>query len=35
VHLLLVVSLPAGAGNALQGQSTRVKYLFVGVARRR
>jgi hypothetical protein len=35
VHLLLVVSLPASAGNALQGQSTRVKYSFVGVARRR
>lgn len=35
VHLLLVVSLPAGAGNALQGQSTRVRYSFLGVARRR
>jgi hypothetical protein len=34
VHLKLVLSLPAAAGNALQGQSTALTYSFVGVARR-
>jgi hypothetical protein len=34
VHLKLVLSLPAAAGNALQGQSASLTYAFVGVARR-
>jgi hypothetical protein len=34
-HLRLVISLPANAGNSLQGQSTDVTYSFVGVARGR
>ena len=35
VHLRLVVSLPARAGNALQGKTTSLRYSFVGVARTR
>lgn len=34
-HLRLVVSLPAGAGNALQGKTTSLRYSFVGVVRSR
>jgi hypothetical protein len=34
VHLKLVLSLPAGAGNALEGQTASLRYSFVGVARR-
>ena len=32
-HLRLVLTFPAGAGNALQGQSANAVYTFVGVAR--
>jgi hypothetical protein len=32
-HLRLTVSLPAAAGNGLQGQRSRIAYRFVGVAR--
>ena len=35
VHLRIVITLPANAGNSLQGQSTDVTYSFVGVARGR
>lgn len=34
IHLRLVLWLPAGAGNAFQGQSASLTYSFVGVARR-
>jgi hypothetical protein len=34
-HLRLVLTLPADAGNALQGRSTEARYSFVGVAARR
>ena len=33
-HVELVLSLPPGAGNALQGQATSLTYSFVGIARR-
>ena len=35
MHLSLLVSLPARAGNALQGKTTSLRYSFVGVARSR
>ncbi len=35
VHLRLLVSLPARAGNVLQGQTASLRYSFVGVARSR
>jgi len=35
VHLRLLVSLPARAGNALQGLTTSLRYSFVGLARTR
>ncbi len=34
-HLRLVLTLPADAGNALQGRSTEARYSFVGVGGRR
>jgi len=34
-HLRLLVSLPAGAGNALQGKTTSLRYSFVGIVRSR